>query len=368
MRSVVLSALLLLSITIAPPASAAEGIVELQPLPGDVSSGASLLSDTGVTAGSSEHRDGVYTPVRWSAAGAPTRLATLGDAVWLTAIHGDTVAGNATIPGDREWHAAVWDVAGGIRRLQEPPGALGSSVHGMNGTNVAVGSFTTAAHRSQPARWNVITGEITLLPMLPGTVYGNAELVNDRGEIVGWMKDLYGSKDYVRWNLAGTVELLDGMTGDCCRFGEPRAINEHGVVAGTAAKDDNVRWPALARRGALFAPLGDLPGGAIDINDSGVVIGSVKSGSDGRWVRWDAGRMTFLELLNGTGFITVQDINNAGVVVGYTSVGLAAKWDAEGKITVLPRRSPNDYAAYAQRINKPGHILGRIGSTAVVWR
>jgi sulfatase modifying factor 1 len=129
------------------------------------------------------------------------------------------------------------------------------------------------------------------------------------------------------------------------------AINNFGTVVTTLS-----RLPVVWQNGivsALPLPSGMIYGSPSDINDEGVIAGSVRSGSSSSLVMWLSGSMQTLPLLSA-GFGTVNAINNAGVAVGSSSV-TAVRWapTVESLGTSL---GGNQYRASG--INNNGQIVG----------
>jgi uncharacterized membrane protein len=166
-----------------------------------------------------------------------------------------------------------------------------------------------------------------------------------------------------------------------------RAVNSHGLAAGTSAGQGRPLAVIWDRRGQP-RPLQPLPedysSEAAGINDRGEVVGT-SHGAATSAVRWDRdGRPVRLVPLPGDHDSEAQGINIHGEVAGFSrgrgSVGgalggfvvTAVVWDRDGK----PRRlsPPKGYdEAHAQAINDLGQVAGfayRVGSRhdrAVRW-
>jgi uncharacterized membrane protein len=140
----------------------------------------------------------------------------------------------------------------------------------------------------------------------------------------------------------------------------------------------------------LPIPAGDFDSAGL-INNAGVVVataGWMESNGDlvKRAARVDtAGQFTYLDLPEGVRASTAIAVNNSGVVVGLLyrdpyGIGLAAKWDADGRVSFLSESGtqPGDTYrfGFVRGINDSGVSVGHAlkwvngeshGSTAVRW-
>ena len=211
--------------------------------------------------------------------------------------------------------------------------------------------------------------------------------------------EFFGSRA-VRWDSSGNpaVELNHLGTGlGEVTFSTPTAINDSGVVVGTAdrysgrtlayAGTSAVRWEGP---GTEATPLGGLGGNSAgisfsyptDINAAGTAVGYAEkfdvtgSAIGYRPIRWDAGSSAATELETfgadafGSTFGYAGAINDAGTAVGYSDkyspTGIyqgtrAVRWHAGGNAaSELPTLSSasNLSADYALAINSSGAAVG----------
>jgi probable HAF family extracellular repeat protein len=128
--------------------------------------------------------------------------------------------------------------------------------------------------------------------------------------------------------------------------------------------------PALAAPAAATAPsaataagyrvidLGTLPGGSFSAAQAVNEHGDVAGQSDGRAVLWRGGRVIDLGTPAGSGSVAL-DINESGAVVGYRQVDdgfRAFRWQ-DGELVDLPPL-PGDTNSLAQAVNDRGEVVG----------
>ncbi|MBL8048574.1 MAG: hypothetical protein JNJ45_07830 [Chthonomonas sp.] len=125
------------------------------------------------------------------------------------------------------------------------------------------------------------------------------------------------------WTSSGGTVGLPLSTSPARSYCVGNGINNAGVVAGTGATTSfgSSRIPLLWTGGVLSAitlPAGQTLGDATDINDSGLVVGSVNSGSLQRAAFYvgGVGNVLSANTPEGWGWTTGFAVNNAGIMVG----------------------------------------------------
>lgn len=194
------------------------------------------------------------------------------------------------------------------------------------------------------------------------------ESINDHDEVVGWVRTLGGSGRSAYYWRNGVTVMLGTLGG---RDAEASSINNFGKVVGYSdaasgsggaflwgdANENDVSDPGE------MIKLPDMGFGsfATAINDSGVVAGTVHSGSHRLPVVWkDATAFTPLPILPGATDGLPYAINNQGEVVGFTSSFGATLWrDGQGyNLNDLFPASSGFRVKDAWSINDQGWITG----------
>ena len=154
--------------------------------------------------------------------------------------------------------------------------------------------------------------------------------ISDRGEIVGFFTSLTDSQDrgFIWSRTDGFTDLGDFL---------PRAINDHGVIAG----DCEFRYPCTGPAGAIrrlpiVSDGENMRGWASGINKRGEVVGAVFVPDEGyRAALWT--RRGALVRLGGASGDTAyaRDINDRGEIVGQVSnefsPSFIVRWDHRGR-------------------------------------
>jgi probable HAF family extracellular repeat protein len=258
--------------------------------------------------------------------GLMTDLGTLGGngSIGLAVNELGQVAGYSTVTGNSS-RAVLWD-NGAITNLTPDlaPGD-GSSASGLNEVGQVVGTINNWI----PFVWQ--NGTITTLGHLGGGG-GSAADINDAGQVVGvsyttdW-SELLGPVPHAALWQNGAVIDLGLFPGDEDSWAS--AINNLGQIVGSSGRTDMETYestyrPFLYENGVMTAiPVPSPESYAVDINDSGVVVGTMRAG--GGPSRYHAyiyadGVVTNLNtrIPPGAGLhlIYANAINNAGQIVG----------------------------------------------------
>jgi len=170
-------------------------------------------------------------------------------------------------------HAVVWE-RGKVRDLGVLPGRTESDAYAINERGQVIGtacSFCTAKDPDAIARgflWQA--GRMTALALLPGRSNCVANAISDRGQVVG--RSDYGGAELhpVRWQAGKAIGLRLPGAWD----GEAEALNNHGQIVGYGESDSGSRAFLWYRGTTLpLAGLGGGEGGANAINNQGQIIG-----------------------------------------------------------------------------------------------
>jgi probable HAF family extracellular repeat protein len=190
-----------------------------------------------------------------------------------------------------------------------------------------------------------------------GGGHGQAEAVNDHGEIVGYSRTTSGFFHAFRWADGRMIDL--GTLGG----GESYAtdINNHGQVVGyNYTGTDGVR-PFLWEDGRMI-DLGGQSCIANAINDDGQVVGDC----GGHPVLWWHGQLTDLTTQGLPPYTTARDINSDGQIVGGfpTGSGFHAYRYQDGQVFDLGTHGEG--TSEADAVNDRGEAAGN-GDSASGW-
>jgi probable HAF family extracellular repeat protein len=210
--------------------------------------------------------------------------------------------------------------------------AISSSVAlGINASHVVVG-YTQSDQANNdvdvPVEW-INSGTPTKVASLVYELGARATGINDGGEIVGFKEDLNAQGDKSFKLQGGTLTQLPvlpngGVNADAL------GLSSNGFIAGDADSQASsrqaVEWSTSGAITALPQPAGTFVSQAFSVNASGVAVGDVVSGTDGKShaVMWANGTVTDLAPGTVLGFGAVANsINNSGVIVGSGGNGRA---------------------------------------------
>ncbi|MEV4418040.1 hypothetical protein, partial [Catellatospora sp. NPDC049609] len=166
------------------------------------------------------------------------------------------------------------------------------------------------------------------LGTLTGTCCSVAYDINDQGVVVGASQVGTGENPperAFRWR-AGTMIDLGTLGGPSA---SAQAVNNNGWVVGYSMLADGVTTHAfLWRPGHGMTDLGSLGGDsiAVDVNDSGVVVGYYVDDAQLHGFRWANGVLTEITTTSGLPFVP-SGINRYGMVSG-TAEDQPATWKA----------------------------------------
>jgi probable HAF family extracellular repeat protein len=173
-----------------------------------------------------------------------------------------------------------------------------------------------------PAVWE--NGQVKALPLLRGDSAGQADGVNDLGQVVGQAGYcLYTQVHALLWKY-GKVINLGTLGGAMNNVGG--AINNFGVVTGNSGLSGDATYHAFIWRNGIMTDLGTLPGDYSSygqaINDLDQIVGgSCDINGNCRPFLWENGTMTDLNTLipanSNLYLLYANTINDFGEIVGY---------------------------------------------------
>jgi hypothetical protein len=271
-------------------------------------------------------------------------------------------------------------------------GTLGgfSRAHQSNNAGVIVGESQDAAGNFRPVVWE--NGVIRALPPLATfrqTSGGNAQSINDHGDIAGEDVGDFGFTHAVLWPVTGGVVDLGVLPG--ADMSRARGINSAGTAFGPSISFSNFSTRPTIWAGGTMSEIVLPAGGRLAsniatgriFNDAGDFIAEVAPDAfnTGQAIVYRNGAFATLAMLPNAEHQLSQPygLNQAGDVVG-TALGqfnfTAVLWSHDGSLTDLgpPAGMP---AADAHGINNHGLIVGEangqwtagtFGGGAVLWR
>jgi probable HAF family extracellular repeat protein len=277
------------------------------------------LSDRGHVTGE------IYALDEASGWGWPIRPAFWSRGRWAQ-ISSDSIAGRGGLDVNRRGqvvlplaappYTAIWD--GG--ELTLPPAGAGAQL--VNDRGDVMGGVADESGPGEAATWRVGDDTVTRLGTLGGGE-SRGVAINERGDIAGNSLTAAGDEHAFLWRDGEMIDL--GTLGGVRSFAAD--VNDRGDVVGSSITADGEVHAFLWRDGEMI-DLGDLGTGpdvspqsaAVAVNDHGQVVGfSAPPGASWRTFLWEDGRMTDIGVLAGEGPSRPVDINDRGEILGYAT-------------------------------------------------
>lgn len=301
---------------------------------------------------------------RTAAQSAPYALTDLGVIGTVQSAEAHDVNDAGQVVGNSGNKAFLWE--NGVMTNLGSLGGTTSFAYAINGAGQVVGQSTTP---SNAARHATLWDHGGIRDLLPAVAYSRATSINDLGEIVG-ETDTFA----FLWRNGEVLDL--GNLGGVATYAND--INDAAQIVGASYTNEVTPLGPMAHayvwQNGVMTDLGVLPGlddsGASAINSSGVIVGSsshtdpdtyeVTSGS----FLYQNGTMSALPVPSRESY--AGDINDSGVVVGtMRAPGGPSNYHAyvykDGFVTNLNSLIPSGsdlHLAYARAVNNAGQIVG----------
>lgn len=262
-----------------------------------------------------------------------------------------------------EWHIAALPTLGGAE----------GEANGINNLGQVVGRAQDASGRFRAVRWDP-DGGVVDLGVLPGGRYSVARRINNRGEVAGLSHTAGGNDHAVFWDVSGIADV--GTLGGPRSFAQD--LNDLGVVVGSSDADRGSHAFTWTKAGGLvdygnFNPDDRLLNAGFNgVNNAGLAVGtSFRLLEPFRAMMADLSTKTLVDLgPPGRSLSMATAVNDDGVVVGYSSRGggleQAAIFHGPDDFTQLGTLGLDE--SWAEDVSNDGDIVGTAFSPDVRFR
>jgi probable HAF family extracellular repeat protein len=252
-------------------------------------------------------------------------------------------------------------------------GGAEGEANGINNAGQVVGRARDASGRFRAVRWDP-DGRVVDLGVLPGGEYSVARRINDRGEAAGLSHTAGGNDHAVFWDDSGITDV--GTLGGPRSFAQD--LNDSGVVVGSSDAQRGSRAFTWTKAGGLvdygnFNPDDRLLNAGFNgVNNAGRAVGtSFRLLEPFRAMMADLATRELVDLgPPGRSLSMATAVNDAGVIVGYSSrdggLEQAAVFHGPDDFSQLGTMGLDE--SWAEDVNEAGDIVGTAFSPSVRFR
>ena len=254
-----------------------------------------------------------------------------------------------------------------------PGGGFPAIATAINDHSQITGTGITADLRSRS--FLVETGGLRDLGVGPNNSYPRD--MNASGEVVGYFTTDWDAttegRDHAFLYSAGVVTDLSVQFG---RYLAVAGLNNHGDFVGNAENDEGTAIVPFVCTNGVFALAGSPETQFADINDAGLIMGTITSNSSVLHAAlFGNDRVIDLGVPRGQLWSIGLRLNNSGVAIGYSAdahdLRRAFVW-SEGRMRSV-RPLPRDKVTFLNDINDSGIAVGSSSipdgrKRAVIWR
>ncbi len=244
------------------------------------------------------------------------------------------VFGTVFKPG-RLPRAVLWQQADDFRAVTRGEHSVDTRVSDVNAFGDAIGSRTDpkGPGRAEAMFWPRSGDPVVIRS--PSPYPAVARSVNNAGQVTGSDYDSLIQTQVFLWSADGGFRVVGRLPGsDMTGYADGKAINDHGVIAGTGSVDldswhQPFRWTAADGFQVIELPDSCRADGKMGVNNSGWIVGNCYYAGLGPYLWSPEHGLRFIHdlidpadpLRASVSFDEVSDINSGGSIVGTGVLG-----------------------------------------------
>jgi hypothetical protein len=268
-----------------------------------------------------------------------------------------------TVAYDMVSSSWTWNAASGSQVVPGLPGTATTYTRGISDDGTVVG-FCETSFGGDARAFRRAPGGPTQYVGHPGPVRSAALALNNNGIVVGWSDNGVSINSSYYWSAAsGPVDITGAVGLDATHPNVATAVNDSGLIVGWgrfATSNANDMFVYSIGGTATQVTAGGLSSmNPVDVNGSGVVVGSVNTGGGATtWFTYSGGQLSQLAAP-----FSPRAISNSGVVVGQTTGATASAmiWSASSGYQAIAPMVLNGSGwtfSVITDINSSGQLVG----------